>query len=1090
MIEDLRRPQSLASPPVMRLFDRPAAKDLLEKMRFRCIGPTRGGRCVAVAGDPERSAVFYFGAVAGGIWKTEDAGTTWRNVSDGYLGTSSVGALAVSTSDPNVIYAGMGESCIRLDVSHGDGVYRSGDGGRTWTHLGLADTRHIGEIRIHPKNPDLVYVAALGHAFGPNPNRGLYRSGDGGKTWDRILYKSDGAGAVDVSFDPNSPEVMYATVWQAHRNFWEMSSGGPDSGMWKSTDGGDTWVDITRNKGLPQAGLIGKIGVTASPARPGRVWALIEATEKPGLYRSDDFGETWRLVNDETKLRYRAWYYMHLFADTTDADTVYVNNLEMWKSTDGGKTFDRLATPHGDNHDLWIDPVDNQRMIQGNDGGANVSFNGGESWSTIFNQPTAQMYTVTTDNREPYYYVYGTQQDNSSIAVPSGANDGAIVWADCYPAGTGESGFMAVHPEDPNVVFVGAVGSSPGGGGSLQRYDHKSGQIRLVNVWPQAHGGIGPGDLDYRFPWTYPILFSPHDPNVVYTAGNVVFRSTDQGHTWEPISEDLSRNDPEKLAASGGPINKDTSGAEHYCTVATLRECPLEPGVLWAGSDDGLVHVSRNGGESWTGVTPPDLPEWTFVRTLEPSPHQAGTVYLAATRYKLDDNTPYLYKTTDYGLTWVPITGKGEHALPADDILRVVRADPSREGLLYAGTETGLYVSTDDGSSWDRWQSNFPITPVYDLTVKGTDLVIATHGRSFWIVDDLTPLYQLVDDPRSDGPRLFQPRDAWRILPSLFDQWVTSEGKDYWVSLGKAATFEAEIDETGQVRRTFLDAGESGPAGVVVTYLLDEETKGEEHHVALEFADAAGEIVRRFGPEPPGRADMSDDEKAYHSGPWITTEPGVNRFLWDLRHEGATRVLGNKLSAAAYRGPLVVPGTYQARLLVTDSAGETRTHTASFEVRNDPRVDVPQEVLDEQLDALLGIRDHLSRAHEAVIAIRSMKKQLEHWKSRADLDEEARSAAEALESAVHEIEDSLMRPGEHKDTFGLNEPARLTEKLTSVIAVIGSSDARPTRNSLQVSAKYSAEIDEELEKLDQVLDGPLKAFNELLAAADLPAVHN
>lgn len=1072
----------------MRLFDTPLAHDLLDTMPFRCIGPTRGGRVVAVAGDPERPAVFYFGAVAGGIWKTEDAGTTWRNVSDGYLGSSSVGALAVSESDPNVVYAGMGESCIRGDVSHGDGVYRSGDGGETWTHCGLADTRHIGEIRIHPKNPHHLFVAALGHAFGPNEERGLFRTTDGGKTWEKILYVSERAGAVDVSFDPHSPEVIYASIWQAHRNFWELSSGGPDSGLWKSTDAGDTWVDITPNLRLGSDTIVGKIGVSASPARAGRVWALVESSEKPGLYRSDDFGETWKLLNEETKLRYRPWYYMHVFADTTDADTVYVNNLEMWKSTDGGTSFARLATPHGDNHDLWIDLRDNQRMIQGNDGGANVSFNGGESWSTIYNQPTAQMYTVTTDNREPYYYVYGTQQDNSSIAVPSGANDGAIAWADCYPAGTGESGFIAVHPDDPDIVFVGAVGSSPGGGGSLQRYDHKSGQIRLVNVWPQLHGGIGPGDLDYRFPWTYPILFSPHDSTVVYTAGNVVFRSTDQGHTWKPISPDLSRNDPAKLAPSGGPITKDTSGAEHYCTVATLRECPLEVGVLWAGSDDGLVHVSRDGGENWDNVTPPELPEWTFVRTVEPSPHQAGTVYVAATRYKLDDNTPHLYRSTDYGETWTDIVGAGEKAIPADEIIRVIRADPNRAGLLYVGTETGLYLSTDDGKSWDRWQSNFPVTPVYDLTVKGSDLVIATHGRSFWIVDDLSPLYQMVDDAPADGLRLFQPRDAWRIVPTLFDQWVTTEGKDYWVSLGKAATFEAEVDETGQVRRSFLDAGESGPRGVTVTYLLDDDAADDSGSVTLEFLDSDDELVRRFESEPPGRDQMSDDEKALHSGPWITTKPGVNRFVWDLRYEGATKVLGNKLAGAADRGPLVVPGTYQVRLSVTDPAGKTRTLSERFEVHNDPRVEVSQADLEEQLEALLDIRDHISRAHEAVTSIRSIKQQLEHWRSRSDFGDEARSAADALENKLHAIEDSLMVPGEHKDTFGLNEPSRLTEKLASVISIIDAADAKPTENALVVAAKYSEEIDGQLEQLDALLDEELAAFNEMIGASDLPAL--
>ena len=541
--------------------------DVLDAMRFRCIGPPRGGRVVAVAGHPSEPAVFYFGAAAGGIWKTEDAGTTWINVSDGYLETASVGALAVSDSHPNVVYAGMGESTIRTDVSHGDGVYRSTDGGRRWTHLGLADTRHISEIRVHPHHPDCVYVAALGHAFGPHPERGVFRSLDGGTSWERVLHHGDGAGAADLALDPGNPTIVYASLWEAHRNFWELASGGPASGLWRSTDAGDTWDDITANLGLPAAATLGKIGVTASPVRPGRVWALIESDAEPGLYRSEDFGDTWTLASERQDLRYRPWYYMHVFADTEDEDTVYVNNLEMWKSTDAGANFTKLATPHGDNHDLWIDPRDNRRMIQSNDGGANVSFNAGASWSTIYNQLTAQFYTVVTDGGAPHYRVYGTQQDNSSVGVPSSTNDGAIVWADCRIAGTGESGYMAVHPSDPEVVYVGAVGSSPGGSGALQRYEHRTGQVRLVNVWPEHHGGMGPGELKYRFAWTFPILFSPHDPEVLYTAGNVVFRSTDEGHRWEAMSPDLTRRAADKLGPSGGPITLDTSGAEHYCTL-------------------------------------------------------------------------------------------------------------------------------------------------------------------------------------------------------------------------------------------------------------------------------------------------------------------------------------------------------------------------------------------------------------------------------------------------------------------------------------------------------------------------------------------
>lgn len=1069
------------------LGDRLVAENLLERMTFRCIGPPRGGRSIAAAGDPSNQAVFYFGAVAGGVWKTEDAGTTWRNVTDGQIATSSVGALAVSNSDPNVIYAGMGEATIRIDVSHGNGVYRSGDGGQTWSHVGLSDTRHIGEVRIHPKNPDHVLVAALGHAFGPNEERGLFRTTDGGSSWEKVLYVSDKAGAVDVSYDPRSPDVIYATIWETHRNFWELSSGGPDSGIWKSTDGGDTWTDITRNPGLPQDGIIGKVGVSASPVQAGRVWALIESSEKPGLYRSDDFGATWTLTCAEQKLRYRPWYYMHVFADSQDADTVYVNNLNMWRSTDAGKSFDQIATPHGDNHDLWIDPNNNQRMVQANDGGTNVSFNGGASWSTTFNQLTAQFYTVTTDTREPYYYVYGTQQDNSSIAVPSGSHDHAITWSDCYPAGTGESGFMAVHPDDPNIVYVGAVGSSPGGGGALQRYDHRSGQIKLVNVWPELHGGIGPGELKYRFPWTFPILFSPHDAGVLYTAGNVVFKSTDEGHSWDPISPDLTRNDPEKLAASGGPITKDTSGAEHYCTIATLRESDHEPGVFWAGSDDGLVHVSRDNGATWTDVTPPDLPEWSFIRTVEPSPHDAATVYVAATRYKLDDPAPYLYKSTDYGQTWQSLVGTGDTALPSDDFLRVVRCDPETAGLLYVGTEIGLFTSTDDGATWHRWESNLPVTPIYDLTIKDVDLVVATHGRSFWIMDDLTPLRAIVDSDEIDGAELYPPPRAWRIVPDLFEGFLGGEGKDYMISLGKTAPHIASKDETGQVVRTLLDAGQAAPVGVVIRYVLGNDIVDDGADLTLSFLDGAGSTIREFRHKPDGYDDLEDDDKALDPGPWITAKAGLNQFRWDLRHAAATKVRGNKLAPEANQGPLVVPGDYEVRLTFRTTSGNERTLTQPLTVVNDPRVETGQEDLNEQLGLLLDIRDRISAAHEGVTRLRSVRDQINTWLARVP-DGAAAELGSGLVAKLDAVEDELIVPGSHTDTFGLNERSRLNEKIASLISIVASADSKPTSQAVELAARYGAEISTHLDTLDGALETDLPRFNELVRELDLAPV--
>ncbi len=1089
---------------------------LLDAMPFRCIGPPRGGRVVAVAGHPHEAAVFYFGAVAGGIWKTEDAGTTWQNVSDGYLGTSSVGALAVSESEPGIIYAGMGESTIRTDVSHGDGVYRSSDGGRSWVHVGLSDTRHISEIRIHPRDPDRVYVAALGHAFGPNPERGVYRSNDGGAHWERVLGASDRAGAADLALDAHCPDLLYASLWEAHRNFWELSSGGPGSGLWRSSDGGDTWTDLRSRLPLPDSALLGKIGVSASAARSGRVWALIESDAEPGLYRSDDFGETWTLASARQDLRYRPWYYMHVFADPQDEDTVYVCNLQMWKSSDAGAHFTKMSTPHGDNHDLWIDPRDNRRMIQSNDGGANVSFNAGASWSSIHNQLTAQLYTVDTDGRRPHYFVYGTQQDNSSIGVPSGANDGAITWADCRIAGTGESGYVAVKPGDPDVVYIGAIGSSPGGQGALQRYDHRTGQIRLVNVWPEHHGGMGAGELKYRFGWTYPIRFSPHDPDVLHVGGNRVFRSRDEGHTWEAISPDLTRAAGDKLGPSGGPITLDTSGAEHYGTLHTLEESPHEPGVLWAGSDDGLVHLSRDGGASWRDVTPPELPEWAFIRNVEPSPHDPAALYVAATRYKLDDTAPYIFKTCDYGETWRAIAGAGETSIPAHDFVRVVRADPRCAGVLYAGTETGLHVSLDDGASWRRWRSNFPVVPVYDLEVEGDELVLATHGRSFWILDDLTPLRRVAagaaagersvfhspergfrwpsdsgGDPEAGGGAafLFPPRPAWRLLPGVMDFITGTEGKDYSIGLGKAATHVSTRNETGQVERRFLDAGEAAPVGAVVYYCLPEDLRVDAAESAqaasLSIHDAGGKLVREFFPKPAGYDKWSDADKALDPGPWMPARAGVNRFVWDLRHPAAARLRGNRTGEEAFRGPLALPGTYEVRLQVGD-----RRLAETFEVVNDPRSPAGLDALREQLDCLLAIRDKLSALYAGVERIRETDGEFERWCTRLEKGghEEAARAGRALRDALAAVEGVLILPGDQADSVGLHHRVRLNAALASVIGVIDAADARPPVAARALAEEYMAAIDAQLERLDRLLTEDLGEFNRMVLEAGLPPV--
>jgi photosystem II stability/assembly factor-like uncharacterized protein len=1051
---------------------------VLDAVRFRCIGPTRGGRVVAVAGHPRNPAEFYFGAVAGGVWKTEDAGVTWRCITDGQLKTASVGALCVSDSHPNVIYVGMGETTIRTDVSYGDGVYKSTDGGRTWKHCGLADTRHIGRVRVHPTNPDLVYVAALGHAFGPNEERGVFRSKDGGATWEKVLYVSDKAGAVDLCIDLQNPDILYASIWQVYRNFWELSSGGPDSGLWRSLDGGDAWERISDNKGFPQT-LKGKIGVAASPVKAGRVWAIVEAKDASGLYRSEDFGATWERMTDNPDLLARPWYYMHIYADPQDEETVYVLNLGMHKSTDGGKTFTEIPTPHGDNHDLWIDPRNNRRMIEGNDGGACISFNGGESFSTIYNQMTAQFYHMDVDDEFPYR-VYGTQQDNSSICVPSDALSGAITWADCEVVGTGESGYIAVKPDDVNTVYVGAVGSSPGGQGALQKVDRISGQIQLVNVWPEDLHGRGVGEAKIRFPWTFPIVFSPHDPNVLYACGNQVFRSTNGGHSWEAISPDLTRADMSKLGPSGGPITLDTSGAEHYATIYAFCESPHEPGVFMAGSDDGLVHISRDGGASWQNVTPPDLPEWSYIRTVEPSPFDPATWYVAATRYKLDDPAPYLYKTTDYGATWTPITD----GIPADDYVRVIRCDPNRRGVLYAGTELGLYVSFDDGASWRRWRSNLPVAPIYDMKIKNDDLVLATHGRSFWIGDNLTLLYQGLDAVAKEnaGATLFAPRRTYRILPDLFADWMPAEGKIYSVGLGSGATILARKTETGQIERTFLDAGEGAPRGAVIDYFLPEAPAAETP-VLLEILDERGAVLRSYGRKPADYDRWDDKRKGMEPGPWLPLNAGMNRFVWNLRLPGATKVPGNKTAAAANEGPFVLPGRYQVRLRVGDVV-----QTQTFEVVNDPRVRVSMADLQEQFALLLRIRDKISAIHEAVNRLRNVREQVELWRKRAGDQPTIDAAANSLLEKLAAIEDALILPGDQKVTYSLIVRSRLNEALASVIPIVGSADARPTEQAYPIVEHYSAQIDAQLAALESTLREDVARLNQAIQEANLPPI--
>ena len=1068
---------------------------LFGSLEWRNIGPHRGGRCVAVAGHPTELGTFYFGACGGGVFKTTNGGSHWWNVSDGFFNTAAVGAIAVSDSDPNVVVAGTGEACIRSNVSHGDGVYRSTDSGNSWTNLGLRDTRHISRVLIHPTNPDVMYVGALGHAWGPNAERGVYRTRDGGKSWDLVLHKSDKAGAADLTLDPNNPRILYAAIWQAQRFPHGMDSGGPDSGIWRSMDGGDSWTEITRNKGLP-TGLLGRIGVTASPAQPGRVWALVES-EDGAMFRSDDYGSTWERLCENADLRRRPWYYMAPQADPSDANTVWVMNLELWRSVDGGNTFESIPTPHGDNHALWIDPRNSNRMIEGNDGGAIVTFDGARTWSSVLNQPTAQFYHVTTDERVPYH-VYGSQQDNWAMRLPSVSFEGAISWRDYTEPGGGESGYIAISKKPPHMVFGGGIGTGAGHG-RLIAWNPETGQKRNVTVWPEVLGmGGGADSLKYRFQWTFPVEFSPHDDDTLYICSQFVHRSVDNGTTWETMSPDLTRNDPSKIKPSGGPITADNSGAEIYCTIFAFRESPHEKGVFWAGSDDGLIHISRDGAKSWQNVTPSDLPEWAMISIIEPSPHDPATAYVAATCYKSDDLRPYLYRTNDYGASWTRITG----GIADDDFTRVIREDPNHRGLLYCGTERGILVSFNDGVSWQPFKTNLPITPIWDLVVKGTDLVAATHGRSFWILDDVTPLHQAHPEIVLKSAHLFKPRDTVRFKLYGRSQGKSKTHTDYKTTGPVTVAYERVETPSGTVKEKYLDAGQNPPDGVVIHYWLRDKADS----VRIAILDAEGKELRSFTSKrektPPNAEDtapstegevqqmtaeeeVSEEELPTETGPWAPASAGMNRLVWDYRLEKPVKVetgsRGSREEALEnVGGPRAMPGEYQVRLTVGAESVVER-----FKLLPDPRLPVSLEDLRAQFELKVAIRDRTSETNTTINQLRRIRLQVEDWEKRTGASAAVKDAAKALKERIKEVEGELINLDFEKPRPG---PNRIKEKFDALSSMIDESDDPPTRGAFEVYDMLNGQLSEQLTRLRAVLDGPVKEFNNLIRAEELPPI--
>jgi len=1031
----------------------PKPPDLLKALQYRSIGPYRGGRSAAVAGVPSQPFVFYYGATGGGVWKTTDGGINWESVSDGSVfGTGSVGAIAVADSDPNTVYVGMGESPIRGNVSHGDGVYKSNDAGKTWKRVGLEDTRQIPRIRVHPKNPDLVYVAALGHVWGPNEQRGVFRSKDGGKTWEKVLNRGNKAGAIDLILDPTNPNTIYAGFWEVYRKPWTLESGGPGSGVFKSTDGGDTWTELTRNPGMPR-GVVGKVGIAVSPANPERVWAIVEA-EDGGVFRSDNGGQTWTKINEERRLRQRAWYYTRIYADPKSADTVYVLNTGFYRSNDGGRTYSGIQVPHGDNHDLWIAPDDPNRMIQSNDGGSNVTYNGGRSW-TEQDQPTAQFYRVALDNDFPYN-VYGAQQDNSTVRIASRTNGNSIGTSDWFDVGGGESGWIAPSPKDSNIVYAGSYG------GLTTRHDHRTGQERNVTPYPNNPMGAGADVLKYRFQWNFPIVFSQHDPDTLYAAANVLFKSTDEGNNWQVISPDLTRNDKTKQGPSGGPITKDNTSIEYYGTIFTAMESPVQAGTIWTGSDDGLIQLSRDGGKNWSNVTPPStiMPEWIQINSIDASPHDPATLYVAATMYKWDDNRPYLYRTSDYGKTWKKITS----GIPETAFTRVIREDPNKRGLLYAGTETGMYVSFDNGERWQSLQLNLPIVPITDLAIqkREKELVVATQGRSFWILDDLPLLHQMMDAggfTTAAETRLYKPRDSYRMAGG------------------------------GGPLPPSVTVGQNPPSGVVVYYSLKDKPASE---VEIEFLDPAGKSIRKFtgrvrkpGDAPTAPQAPPPGEGGFGAPPPapVPMEVGLNRFVWDMRNSDATRFPGMILWAGDTRGPKMPPGTYQVKLTV-----EGKSLTQNFEIKADPRLSTTPADYSKQLELGLKIRDKLTETHNAIVQIRDVRKQVEDLLKRVTNVKVVYDAGTALNKNLTTIEEALYQTKNQSSQDPLNYPIRLNNKLAALGGVVGSADAAPTAQSYAVYDELVTQIDAELQKLAQIMRTDVPAFNQLVRDQNIPAV--
>ncbi|QFZ54660.1 glycosyl hydrolase [Oceanihabitans sp. IOP_32] len=998
-----------------------------EALEYRLVGPFRGGRSATVTGVPNQPNLYYFGATGGGIWKTTNGGREWENISDGYFG-GSIGAISVSKSDPNVIYVGGGEKTVRGNVSSGYGIWKSVDAGKTWTASGLENSRHVPRIAIHPTNHNMVYAAVMGNIYKPTQERGVYKSIDGGKSWKKTLFVNPHAGVVDLIMDPTNPRILYASTWRVNRTPYSLNSGGEGSALWKSTDSGETWTEISTNKGFPE-GILGIMGITVSPLNNQRLWAIVENKEAGGLYRSDDGGASWVEVNNERKLRQRAWYYTRVYADTEDVNTVYVLNVSYHKSTDGGETFKSFNAPHVDHHDLWIAPENPKRMIIGDDGGAQVSYDGGETWSTYHNQPTAQFYRVTTDNAFPYR-IYVAQQDNSTLRISHRTDGSAITEDDWESTAGGESAHIAVDPKNNDIVYGGSYH------GFLTRKNHKTGTVRAINVWPDNPMGHGAEGMKYRFQWNFPIMFSKHNPNKLYTFSQHVHVTENEGQSWKIISPDLTRNDPEKLKSSGGPITQDNTSVEYYCTIFAANESPLQEGLLWVGSDDGLIHLTKDGGKTWDNVTPKGMPDWMMINSIEPSAFDKGTCYVAGTKYKTGDFEPYLYKTTNYGKTWTKIT----NGIHKEHFTRVLREDPKRKGLLYAGTETGMYISFNDGKDWKPFQLNLPIVPITDLTIKEDNLIVATQGRSIWMIDDLTVMHQLYNADLSQDV-LFKPKDSYRMR--------------------------------GSSKKASKTEGTNHPNGVI-TYFNLKDLK-ENDKVSLTYFDAKGDTIKTFT-----NADKKNK---------LTVKKGGNQFVWDMTYDGAERLPGMILWWASLKGPKAVPGDYKVSLKIEDSLSlNTVELSQPFKILADPRAESTLADMQTQFDFIQDVNKTMDQAHKSIKKIRRINKQLGAFQKQYKGDNQVKALlekAKALEEQLSNIEKKLYQTKNRSAQDPLNFPIKLTNKLGHLNALVAMGDFAPTEQDIAVKNELTAKIEKQLTTFNTILSEEVKAFNITFNAKQL-----